>query len=257
MSCKMYSALVPLNVAEGYARYINSRSLVKVPERAKDWVDMVVNSKLPLDISSVDMEECMNAVLPKLSLSSCYSILLHYSSSKLKVPDNMRISVLEFLKAHLEEEDILDFICSFEKGDGCVICNTATTENIINKLLSIIDLQHLLSKPHKSRDDVLVSIIKTRADMVTSLVRDPDSLSSPILLRSALNKDNQMIIFHLQKGNLRAVKRALCLIDSGVYVVDAGVPGSSLYDEIKKSKHAVCLFRILTKRASFRTNIVE
>lgn len=179
------------------------------------------------------------------------SMFVHYSGSCIEPTKESSYAIGEYLLTHLGKSEIANINCMFQ---FCSVCSRITTDDICRKILNKIDIPRLLLFSPKS-EQLVAKIIHFSTDSIQSIIASPLSLYSPTILRSQLNTGNQLVIHHIRKGNLQAVRYAIELRVGSEYVVEISSESDPLILEAKRSDHSKALMTCLSRRADFRASI--
>lgn len=247
----MYTARVPIDVMEGFITFLRKRGIT-TPRRFSDYNMQALSSSLSLGMSETEMTKCLTDLLHSNNITTISSMFLHYTGDEIILPLNSIPSIIEFISNSLNGNDITDISCIFENPTRCKICYEATNTDIITSILQHIDLISFFSYNDSRIPKILDKVIQYIPVIVERIISNPQAISSPFFMNSSLNKDNQLLLFHLRRDNLGAVRKALYTKVNGRDLILVNGRDDPLYLEFMKSKHSTTFKSILSNRASFR-----
>jgi hypothetical protein len=247
----MYIAKVPLHVLEGFVAFLQKRNIVPSKSFSKYNMD-ALSSSLSLDMSDTEMRNCLLELLSSNNINVIASMFLHYSGHEIILPSNMVHYIMEFVLNALDGDNILEVACIFENPNRCKICYEATNIDIVTSILQHIDLVSFFNSKDTKAEKILDKLIQDVPVIVERIISNPRSVSSSLLMNSRLNKDNQLLLFHLRRDNITSIRKALLTRVNGQDLILIGGERDPLYLEFMKSKHASVFKVILARRPSFR-----
>ncbi len=180
------------------------------------------------------------------------SLMLHYNGSKIDPSHEIGNILGDYLLRTLGTCNIPNVQCCY--FPSCEICSRVTSSDIAKKILENVTVSKLLLTYEKS--DQLVNLLIQHSDeSIASIIANPQSLYCVPILRSIINKDNQLICRHVKLGNIQAVRFALEAKSKEQYVVSILSESDPLIQSIRDSPYSSHLMKYLTRRPDFRAII--